>query len=66
MRTLLEHDTISDDDKRAVKRAAMSDQVFEKHLQTDFPPGYHSHVKQESASAPAGTETVEDSLKKAG
>ncbi|GAB7338519.1 hypothetical protein MBLNU457_5269t2 [Dothideomycetes sp. NU457] len=30
----------------------------------DFPPGYHSHVKQESANAPVGTETVEDSLKK--
>jgi len=44
----------------------MSDGVFERHLQNDFPPGYHSHVKKESADAPVGTETVEDSLKKVG
>ena len=55
---------MSDDAKRAVKRAAMSEEVFERHLRFDFPPGYYSHVKKESANAEAGIETVEDSLKK--
>ena len=42
----------------------MSEEVFERHLRSDFPPGYYSHVKKESANAEAGIETVEDSLKK--